>query len=57
MFGAVFGAEAGGGGGEEDGGQADGGEFAGRFSQFDERGVPTHDAEGAPLAKAQLKKV
>jgi len=32
------------------------GEFAGVYSAFDERGVPTHDAQNAPLSKAALKK-
>jgi cysteinyl-tRNA synthetase len=33
-------------------------EFAGKYSQFDEDGVPTHDAEtNAPLTKSQRKKL
>lgn len=32
------------------------GDFAGKYSLYDERGVPTHDAAGEPLAKAALKK-
>eukprot|EP00298_Acanthocystis_sp_HF-20_P013833 c20521_g1_i3.p1 GENE.c20521_g1_i3~~c20521_g1_i3.p1 ORF type:complete len:320 (+),score=81.32 c20521_g1_i3:40-960(+) len=28
-----------------------------KYSQFDEDGVPTHDAEGAPLAKSGIKKL
>lgn len=28
-----------------------------KYSQFDEDGLPTHDAEGEPLAKARLKKL
>ena len=32
------------------------GEYEGKYSQFDERGVPTHDAAGAELNKSQKKK-
>ncbi|EFA76443.1 cysteinyl-tRNA synthetase [Heterostelium album PN500] len=28
-----------------------------KYSQFDERGVPTHDKEGNPITKSQLKKL
>ena len=33
------------------------GEFAGRYSRYDERGVPTHAADGEQLAKSALKKL
>eukprot|EP00928_Gymnodinium_smaydae_P009234 TRINITY_DN13416_c0_g1_i1.p1 TRINITY_DN13416_c0_g1~~TRINITY_DN13416_c0_g1_i1.p1 ORF type:complete len:323 (-),score=100.85 TRINITY_DN13416_c0_g1_i1:48-1016(-) len=33
------------------------GEHEGKYSQYDERGVPTHDAAGEPLAKSALKKL
>lgn len=28
-----------------------------KFSKFDEKGLPTHDAKGEEIAKAQLKKL
>ncbi|KFM63812.1 Cysteine--tRNA ligase, cytoplasmic, partial [Stegodyphus mimosarum] len=28
-----------------------------KYSQFDEKGIPTHDAEGKELSESQLKKV
>mmetsp|Transcript_8421 Transcript_8421/g.23687 ORF Transcript_8421/g.23687 Transcript_8421/m.23687 type:complete len:313 (+) Transcript_8421:23-961(+) len=33
------------------------GEYEGKYSRYDDRGVPTHDAEGAELAKSALKKL
>lgn len=27
------------------------------YSQFDERGIPTHDAKGEPISKSGLKKI
>lgn len=33
------------------------GEHAGKFSKFDEKGMPTHDAKGEEVAKSQLKKL
>uniref|UniRef100_A0A8R1I866 Cysteine--tRNA ligase, cytoplasmic n=1 Tax=Caenorhabditis japonica TaxID=281687 RepID=A0A8R1I866_CAEJA len=33
------------------------GEHAGKFSQFDARGVPTHLADGTEISKSQLKKL
>lgn len=35
----------------------DGEEFAGIYSQFDDRGVPTHTADGVPLKKSAMKRV
>lgn len=32
-------------------------EFAGIYSQFDDRGVPTHTSDGAPLKKSAMKRV
>merc|ERR1712110_1108701 len=32
-------------------------EFEGKFSKFDEKGMPTHDAKGEELPKSQLKKL
>jgi len=34
-----------------------GSEHFGKYSAFDEDGVPTHDAEGEPLPKSQVKKL
>jgi cysteinyl-tRNA synthetase len=28
-----------------------------KYSQFDSQGIPTHDAEGAPLTKSAVKKL
>ncbi|KAM3421355.1 hypothetical protein BST61_g1752 [Cercospora zeina] len=33
------------------------GEYAGKYKAYDEKGVPTHDAEGKEIAKAQTKKL
>lgn len=33
------------------------GEYAGKYSRYDERGVPTHDADGVELPKSALKKL
>merc|ERR1711981_1408183 len=33
------------------------GEYAGKFSKFDEKGMPTHDVKGEEVAKSQLKKL
>ena len=33
------------------------GEHVGKFSKFDEKGIPTHDAKGEEVAKSQLKKL
>uniref|UniRef100_A0A7S4Q7I4 Uncharacterized protein n=1 Tax=Alexandrium monilatum TaxID=311494 RepID=A0A7S4Q7I4_9DINO len=33
------------------------GEYEGKYSQYDGRGVPTHDAEGGELSKSALKKL
>merc|ERR1712078_682419 len=33
------------------------GDYEGLYSQYDERGVPTHDIEGKEVAKSQLKKL
>ena len=30
---------------------------AGKYSKFDDKGIPTHDAEGTPLPKSGLKKL
>ena len=32
-------------------------EYEGRFSKFDDKGIPTHDAEGNELTKSALKKL
>lgn len=34
-----------------------GGEYAGKYSRYDERGVPTHDAQGVELTKSAQKKL
>eukprot|EP00927_Polykrikos_kofoidii_P016755 TRINITY_DN17594_c0_g1_i1.p1 TRINITY_DN17594_c0_g1~~TRINITY_DN17594_c0_g1_i1.p1 ORF type:complete len:357 (-),score=73.05 TRINITY_DN17594_c0_g1_i1:139-1167(-) len=33
------------------------GDFQGKYSRFDDRGVPTHDESGDPLAKSAVKKL
>jgi cysteinyl-tRNA synthetase len=30
---------------------------AGKYSKFDDKGIPTHDAEGTPIPKSGLKKL
>merc|ERR1712150_120773 len=32
-------------------------EYEGKFSKFDEKGMPTHDAKGEEMPKSQLKKL
>ena len=32
------------------------GEYAGKFSQYDEQGIPTHEADGTEISKKRSKK-